>query len=324
LIKRSKKLKLLLFGPENAGKTSLMRTTCLGYNFMKVINLKPTKGISRENYIFRGLCEISIWDAGGQTHYIERYFSESQRELIFSECSIAVFMVDSTIIEERIKNIFFSFVKYLFEYSPQVSKVYCLLNKIDLPNSKEDELYEYLIKDMEEDFKKKVVFTPVSVKEGSAQHRLIEILDFEITNSTVSMARMGKIRHFLDKLKSTTLSEYLLFNQPDGLLISSTLGKFDSEPLKFMTFKISAPDSNLYQIYEKIVKLMDSPPSPLYLSTIMFESDSSYVIAKEVKNGVILLAITKNKSPEVLLEVIKTISNQNLKTIEMLLEEGGT
>lgn len=314
-------MKILLFGPENAGKTSLMRTTCLGYNFMKVVNLKPTKGISRENFIFRGIMELSVWDAGGQTHYIDRYFSEAQRELIFSEVTTAVFMGDSTVVEDRVKEILYNFLKYLFEYSPQIKTVYTLLNKIDLPNSKEDELYEFLIKDMDEDLKKKVIFTPVSVKEGSAQHRLIEILDYEIMNSTVSMAKMGKIRQYLNKLKSTTLSEYLLFNQPDGLLIASTLGKFESEPLKFMSFKMSTPDSNMYHVYEKIAKIRDINPSPLLLSMILFESDSSYIIAKEIIEGVILLAITKSKSPEVLVEVIKTIANQNIKNLEKILDE---
>ena len=48
-------MKILLFGPQNAGKTSLMQTTCYGYDFMKVLNLKPTKGISK---IFRLIKEI--------------------------------------------------------------------------------------------------------------------------------------------------------------------------------------------------------------------------------------------------------------------------
>ncbi|MHA1804805.1 MAG: ADP-ribosylation factor-like protein [Promethearchaeota archaeon] len=314
-------MKILLFGPENAGKTSLMRTTCLGYNFMKVVNLKPTKGISRENFIFRGLVELSVWDAGGQQRYLERYFSKSQRELIFSEVTTAIFMVDSTVIEDRIKEIFNMFLKYIFEYSPHVEMVYCLLNKIDLPNSKEDELYDFLIKDMDDDLKKKIAFTPVSVKEGSAQHRLIEILDHEIMKNTLSMAKMGKIQHFLHELKSTTIAEYLLFNQPDGLLIASTLGKFESEPLKFMSLKLSLPNSNIYQIYNKISKMIDLQPSSLTLSSILFESETSYIITKEISNGKVLLAVTKNKKLEVIMDVLKALANQNLKQLEEILEE---
>ena len=171
-------MKILLFGPQNAGKTSLMRTTCLGYNFMKVLNLKPTKGVSRENFIFRGILELSIWDLGGQERYLERYFSESQRELIFSEVTAAVFMVDSALVDAGVRDIFNNFLQYLFEFSPEIDQAYVLLNKIDLQESKEDEYYEILSKGLNGEFLDKISFTPVSVKEGSAQYRLIEILDF--------------------------------------------------------------------------------------------------------------------------------------------------
>ena len=108
-------MKILLFGPAGAGKTSLMRTTCLGYNFMKVLNLKPTKGVSRENFIFRGIMELNVWDLGGQERYMERYFSESQRELIFSEATTAVFMVDSAAIDPEVREIFEKFLKYVLD-----------------------------------------------------------------------------------------------------------------------------------------------------------------------------------------------------------------
>ena len=114
-------MKILLFGPAGAGKTSLMRTTCLGYNFMKVLNLKPTKGVSRENFIFRGIMELNVWDLGGQERYMERYFSESQRELIFSEATTAVFMVDSSAIDHEVRDIFDKFLKYVFEFSPKIN-----------------------------------------------------------------------------------------------------------------------------------------------------------------------------------------------------------
>jgi len=122
-------MKILLFGPQNAGKTSLMRTTCLGYNFMKVINLKPTKGVSRENFIFRGIMELNVWDAGGQERYMERYFSESQRELIFSEITTAVFMVDSAAPDSNTREIYDKFYSYVFEFSPHVDKIYVLLSE---------------------------------------------------------------------------------------------------------------------------------------------------------------------------------------------------
>ena len=311
-------MKILLFGPQNAGKTSLMRTTCLGYNFMKVANLKPTKGISRENFIFRGIMELNVWDAGGQERYLERYFSDSQRELIFSEVTTAIFMVDSAVVDSRAREVFDKFIEYIFEFSPHLEKVYVLLNKIDLPESKEDDVFKLLSTDLADNIRYKIAFTPVSVKEGSAQHRLIEILDYEIQKSTISMQRLGKIRYLLDQLKMSTLSEYLLFNQPDGLLISSTFGKFESlKPLEFMKFEMGTLDSNLYVIYQKIMELLNIQNlSPLALSTIVFESEVCYVLVKEVSENAVIMAVTKNKNMDVFSGVMNVLTGEiynNLK-----------
>jgi len=310
-------MKVLLFGPGGAGKTSLMRTTCLGYNFMKVANLKPTKGISRENFIFRGILELNIWDAGGQERYMERYFSDSQRELVFSEVTTAVFMVDSAVVEENARKTLDKFLDSLFEFSPHIDKVYILLNKIDLQNSREDELFDLLTEGMDDSLREKLAFTPVSVKEGTAQHRLIEILDYEIQKSTLSMQRLGKIRHLLDQLKMSTLSEYLLFNQPDGLLIASTFGKFESKPLEFMKFEIGTLDSNLYQIYQKIMELQNMPNvSPLTLSTIVYESDTCYILVKEVSDNAVLMAVSKNKKQEVFSGIMKSLSGDDFESLK--------
>ena len=314
-------MKILLFGPAGAGKTSLMRTTCLGYNFMKVLNLKPTKGVSRENFIFRGILELSIWDLGGQERYLERYFSESQRELIFSEVTAAVFMVDSALVDAGVRDIFDNFLKYLFEFSPEIDQAYVLLNKIDLQESKEDEYYEILSKGLNGEFIDKISFTPVSVKEGSAQHRLIEILDFEIQKSTLSLQRLGKIRHLLDELKINTLSEYLLFNQPDGLLITSTFGKFESKPLQFMKFEIGTLDSNIYNIYQQIMEFLSiSNLSPLKLSTVVYESEDCWILVKEVINGAVLMAVTRSKRPEVFSGVLGALNGETFDNLKIYLK----
>ncbi|KKN45671.1 hypothetical protein LCGC14_0680610 [marine sediment metagenome] len=314
-------MKILLFGPAGAGKTSLMRTTCLGYNFMKVLNLKPTKGVSRENFIFRGIMELNIWDLGGQERYIERYFSESQRVLIFSEATTAVFMVDSAAIDNEVRDIFNKFLKFLLQFSPNIDMVYVLLNKIDLQESKEDEYYEILTQGLNEDFMGKLSFTPVSVKEGSAQHRLIEILDHEIQKSTLSMQRLGKIRHLLDELKVNTLSEYLLFNQPDGLIISSTFGKFESKPLQFMKFEIGTLDSNIYAIYQQIMEFHNiSNVSPLSLSTVVYESENCWILVKEVNNGAVLMVVTRNKEQPVFSSVMNALTGEAFKNLRIYLK----
>jgi len=290
---------------------------------MKVANLKPTKGISRENFIFRGIMELNVWDAGGQERYLERYFSENQRELIFSEVTTAIFMVDSTVTDSRVREIFEKFLEYLLVYSPHIEKIYILLNKIDLPTSQEDNVYKMLTDNLSDDFMGKLAFTPVSVKEGSAQHRLIEILDYEIQKSTLFMQRLGKIRYLLDQLKMNTLSEYLLFNHPDGLLISSTFGKFESQPLEFMKFEISTLDSNLYNIYQKIMELLNIPNiAPLSLSTIIWESDNCYLLVKEVSDSAILMAITKNKNLETFSGVMKALTGEYFESLKNFIVKG--
>ena len=287
---------------------------------MKVLNLKPTKGVSRENFIFRGIMELSIWDLGGQELYMERYFSEKKRELVFSDVTAAVFMVDSAAEEPKLKDTFGKFLKYLFEFSPEVGKVYVLLNKIDLQESKEDDIYKLLIKDLTDDLKSKIAFTPVSVKEGSAQHRMIEILDYEIQKNTLSLQRLGKIRHLLDELKINTLSEYLLFNQPDGLLITSTFGKFESKPLQFMKFEIGTLDSNIYNIYQQIMELQNiSNLSPLKLSTVVYESEDCWIIVKEVINGAVLMAVTRGKRPEIFSGVLGALNGEIFNNLKIYL-----
>ena len=288
---------------------------------MKVLNLKPTKGVSRENFIFRGIMELSIWDLGGQQLYMDRYFSEKQRELVFSEVMTAVFMVDSVADEPKLKEIFDNFMKYIFEFSPGVEIVYVLLNKIDLQESKEDDIYELLTKDLTDDLKSKVAFTPVSVKEGSAQHRLIEVLDYKIQQNTMALQRLGKIRHLLDQLKLTTLSEYFLFNQPDGLLVASTLGKPELGKFQFLRFEIGSLDSNIYQIYTEIMNISNSAISPLELSIVMYETDNNYILVKEISNGSVLMIVTKNKSPEVFNTIVGAVNSQEYKELKNYLNK---
>ncbi|TFG21195.1 MAG: hypothetical protein EU530_00995 [Promethearchaeota archaeon] len=314
-------MKTLLFGPANAGKTSLMRTACLGYAFTKVSDLKPTKGISRENFIFRGLLELRVWDAGGQENYLQKYFTE-QKDLIFSEVEIPIFMIDSAVIDRNVKEIFDSFLDALFEFSPETCKIYVLLNKIDLEESKEDEAYNLLVEGIDKSILNKCEFTPVSVKTGSAQHRLIEVLDTCIQKSQLETQRMNEIQSRLEALKTQLKYDIILFNLPDGLVVSSTFGEFEVEPLKYMKLELGSLESNIHFVFSKILKMKEENSASIDLSLLVYESNSQLVLVKDFMENAVMVFFSDIKDYSSIPEVLKifTSKNEELDEIRSLMK----
>ena len=112
---------------------------------------------------------------------------------------------------------------------------------------------------------------------------------------------------------------YFLFNQPDGLLIASTLGKFEIAKLQFIKFEIGTLDSNIYQIYSKIMELSNSSISPLELSIIIYESEHNYILVKEVSNGSVLMIVTKEKTISTFNTVMNELNGENFQNLKKFL-----
>jgi GTPase SAR1 family protein len=314
-------MKTLLFGPANAGKTSLMRTACLGYAFVKVSDLKPTKGVSRENFIFRGLLELTIWDSGGQKAYLDKYFSD-QKDMIFSEVEIPVFMIDSSVIDPNVKEIFDNFLDLLLEYSPNTEKIYILLNKIDLEESREDEAFTLLTEELDADVLRKCEFTPVSVKTGSAQHRLIEILDTHIQKSLLETNKLNDIQSMLETLKTQTNFDIIIFHLPDGLVISSTFGEFEVEPLKYMKLELGSLESNIHSVFSEILKMKGGGPASIDLSLLVYESGTQLVLVKDFMENAVMVFFNEIKDYSSIPKILElfTTKNETLDKIRGLLK----
>ena len=309
-------------GKAGVGKTSLMKTTCEGHNFLQTINIPPTKGISRENYLFRGLLEITLWDAGGQQKYLEKYFSPIQREIVFSEVDIPIFMVDTSE-DPKDQELFTQFLDHIFKYSPNLKKVYVFLNKIDLEQAKPKLFHEVLNNKLKSEFKNRVVFSPVSVKDGSAQYRLIEILDTTLKSSVKELEKMKKIRDILEEMKSETNSnsEFFLFNQLDGLITASTIGSVSSDPLNFLSLEIGAMESNINNVVQKILKRLGNLEEPILLSFLLYESENYYIYLQEINDNAIIMVITDQKSSEMIKMIQDRLnpSNKLMKKLKKLI-----
>ena len=171
----------MLFGLPNAGKTSLMSSAFLDLDFTEISNLKPTKGISREDFVFDIEIDLNMWDLGGAEKYITRYFSITQRELIFSEVNIGIFVVDSTDMKYSPKQMFDEFIFNIFSFSPYV-ELYVLLNKIDLKDSQENLIIKLLSSGLDITILKRIEFAHVSIKDGSAKRKFIEIIKLQVQN----------------------------------------------------------------------------------------------------------------------------------------------
>jgi hypothetical protein len=70
-------------------------------------------------------------------------------------------------------------------------------------------------------------------------------------------------------------------------------------------------------IFTRVKQLLNEQVSPLELTTVIYESDKNYILVKEVSNGSVLMAITKNRQEESFNMVLNALTGkdfQNLKT----------
>jgi len=64
------------------------------------------------------------------------------------------------------------------------------------------------------------------------------------------------------------------------------------------------------------MELMSTSISPLELTTVIYESESNYILVKEVSNGSVLMAVTHNKTNEVFSGVMETLTGENFENLK--------
>ena len=140
-------MKVLIMGLRSAGKTSLVKHVFEGKEWEDVRDLNPTEFVSTVDYKYRGLLEVTIFDAGGQKQFIYSYFTDQWAGRIFSKVGVFIWVLDSsdeTTFQEALVELQKALVN-LKEHSPE-SRNFIIASKYDK--------YVYSLEDLRKKFAK--------------------------------------------------------------------------------------------------------------------------------------------------------------------------
>ncbi len=150
------KVKILILGLSNSGKTCISLLLQKNINLLSFISLKPTKGIERS--IFEDdKSQYIIWDFGGQETYRKEYKNKFS-EYINGTDEI-IFVIDVQNIEEHHLALEYleEIVQILIKENIEV-KFSVYLHKFDLDFNPEEETIKKLNSDIEEKFPRDIDF----------------------------------------------------------------------------------------------------------------------------------------------------------------------
>jgi len=210
-------LKVLIMGLRSAGKTSLVKHVFEGKEWEDVKDLKPTEFVNTVEYKYRGLLEVTIFDAGGQKQFIYQYFTEQWSGRMFSKVGIFIWVLDSsdrstfkeatTELQKALDN--------LNEYSPECRK-FIVVSKYDKHTMSLKQLRKYFVEwGIEE-------ISATSIPLGIAREIVCTILDGAM--SPQEKLKVDKLQKFLASFnKKENASATMIINKADGLEIAEAV-----------------------------------------------------------------------------------------------------
>lgn len=221
--------KIIIFGEEAVGKTSIVMTSCHGYDFDVIKKLKPTKGVSIELINHRGIESMRIWDCAGQERYMRKHLSDVGKIRIFSSIDAAVFVMDASRPETINSDYVNTFLNILLEFNPELEKVYLFINKMDIAPSNINDLLMRLTNEVLSVWHNGLVeIVSCSVKLGSAQEEFVHILDMLIQNDDRLVEKRAFFTECLEDFREVADGDFALFHIPSGLLIANLVSDRDT------------------------------------------------------------------------------------------------
>nr|MDO8098790.1 ADP-ribosylation factor-like protein [Candidatus Njordarchaeota archaeon] len=156
-------LKILVMGLPASGKTTYIKHVFEEKELAQIGDYIPTFGVSIALYPYKGSVEVKVsaFDCGGQTSFIDTYFTDQWVPRLFGEASLMFFLVDSSSKHnlEDAGKLFRKYYENLRRNSPD-AEVFIMASKWDKHTISEAEL--------QKGFKDMRIY-PISVLDGSAR-----------------------------------------------------------------------------------------------------------------------------------------------------------
>ena len=304
-ITTQRKMKIILSGLDNSGKTSFILS--VDRKFSKLIGLKPTLGAVVSSIEALGTT-IFLWDLGGQKKYHESYLNLNKAQIYLFEADLLFYFIDIRDKErfdesiEYLKNI----IKALQELEQNTPIIY-IFSKGD-PDIVDSVEIQSNIKDL----KKKLINLSSKVSPEiyvTSMFKIFSILRAFSSGISKLSPNRNLLKQNLIEFSSLTGASLILLLSSDGLVLAEC---FTPEAMKITKMLNSEELLNVFEVvapqFTTLLKIFYKFKSSATEEAIFRVSDSIFLLKRlEVVNyELYILFLIDNESK-------KDIINQNLQ-----------
>ena len=218
-------MKVLIYGLKNAGKTCLIQNVLAGKSWKDLEVVKPTEFIDSQEYVYRGLLKIDVFDCGGQEQFLKQYHEDEWKHNVFSNCSAFYFEIDSSNIVQlnNAKKEFYKAFTEIKKSSSEIQKVVVVISKCDVGKKPPKQIREFIFD--HPDYDENVIDSiSISIPKNTARKNFGKLLNNLIPDELKS--KQQKLDNLCIEYNKKFKSIYsLILNKKDGLEIASATEK---------------------------------------------------------------------------------------------------
>ncbi|MBD3216014.1 MAG: hypothetical protein GF311_25605 [Candidatus Lokiarchaeota archaeon] len=265
-------IKIIFAGLDKAGKSSFLLGVKKKYS--EIINTLPTKGVNRtnEDIFSEDLSKIIVWDLGGQSRYLERYFEQSKIYLYNVDLLFFFIDIQDTERSNEALSLLRRIIMTLRELEEFPPIVICL-NKYDPDIKGKEEINKNV-----ENFTEKIpkitdnYFVKIFKTSIFAHWSLISAYSYGLSQLSPNRELF---KHQLRQFAQKTNTDALLLLNENGIILSN----FSTNIVSEKVFEISAPHfQTLYKTFKEFKLLKED-----FIISSGITDESKNLIFKRIK-----------------------------------------